>query len=185
MAIRWSALNSLKYYGPRDRPTRRCGEARGFRTVLGRFGARNRPAGSSRAGCRGLHDGVGRRPMRHREGSEGEPGAPPAVSWGACWPWSLGAAPAPACFFGGAPFASRGSVLATARGGSSDGVLYGRRFQTVTPPLASLTFFSCAKRGCRCTVLHAQSTYSHQITAAALKPTAVAPSERFALRDHA
>ena len=62
MAISCRALNSLKNDGPRGRPTRRRGEARGFRTVLGRVGARNRPA---RARCRGLLDGAGRRPMRH------------------------------------------------------------------------------------------------------------------------
>ena len=59
------ALNSLKNDGPRGRPTRRRGEARGFRTVLGRSRQRNRPAGTSRARYCGLLDGVGRRPMRH------------------------------------------------------------------------------------------------------------------------
>ena len=80
-----------------------------------------------------LHDGVGRRPMRHRGHSEGEPSAPHAVFRSVqAGSRALGAAPAPACAWG-PPFARRGPVPVTARGRSSDGVLYARRFQTETP----------------------------------------------------
>ena len=70
------ALKLLKNDGPRDRPTRRRGEARGFRTVLGRVGARNCPA--SRAVSR-FARWRGAPAVRDRGTRRGDQRAPPAV----------------------------------------------------------------------------------------------------------
>ena len=87
------ALKLLKNDGPRDRPTRRCGEARGFRTVLGRVGARNRPARAVPRSARWRGAPADAPPG----GLGGVARAPPTVfRWVHAGSRALGDAPAPA-----------------------------------------------------------------------------------------
>jgi hypothetical protein len=112
----------------------------GLRTVLGRFKARNRPAGSSSRAVARLLDGVGA--GRYATGGSRSGGQALRLRFFRgvhAGSWSLGAARLPRAW--GAPtFARRGSVLATAQGRTTNGVLYAGRFQIFTP-LGSLTFF--------------------------------------------
>ena len=147
------------------------------------WAASGRETALHRARCRGLHDGVGRRPMRHRGTRKG--GHAPRLRYFRsvqAGSWLRGAAPPPASIRE-PTLARRGSVLTTARGRSSNEVLYAGKFQIFTP-LASLTFFGAVRNAFGLQVLHAQSTCSHQVTAAALKPTAAANLSGCASRDH-
>ena len=118
----------LKNDGPRDRPRRRCGEARGFRTVLGRVGARNCPA--SRAVPRSAR-WRGAPAVRDRGTRRGDQRAPPAV-------FSLSMLARGRSATCRLPRATgrRGSVLATVREALSDVDVKARRLllTVVLPP---------------------------------------------------
>ena len=128
MALSSSALKATKNDGPRDRPTRRCGEARGFRTVLGRVGARNCPA--SRAVSR-FARWRGAPAVRDRGTRRGDQRAPPAV-------FSLSMLARGRSATCRLPRATgrRGSVLATVREALSDVDVKARRLllTVVLPP---------------------------------------------------
>ena len=85
--------------------------------------------------------------------------------------WLRGAAPPPASIRE-PTLARRGSVLTTARGRSSNEVLYAGKFQIFTPPLTVSLFLELEETLLGWQVLHAQSLWQPQTTAVVLNRSA-------------